>query len=291
MSTYKNARVQTTYDSAAPPVSSSNRSKRESARDNRQAMNGSHFNAIKPSGGVTFSRRGLFFSVTGVIVIVAWVFFLGVLVGRGTIFENKIFKQVEKSLPVVEHDNTPHKIQIESETGVTLISPEEAEKKLTFYDTVKKEPEKVPETPLPPVKPAPDPVIEPDAPGDKKPEKISKKQDVKQAETAAVKKLENPTGVRTVTPEQSAAPPPQRKKGENFTVQVEAVGTAAEAEQAVKRLQKKGFDAYYYQVTHKGRKYFRIRVGRYESREEAQETYDKLTAMGRRNMFISQLTD
>lgn len=97
--------------------------------------------------------------------------------------------------------------------------------------------------------------------------------------------------VITVEEQRSLAPPPDRRMGENFTIQVSAARTIEDADREVQKLRAKGYDAYTYQVELKGRKYFRIRVGRYQTREEADTIMKELAQTGRQGMFLSALTD
>lgn len=55
-----------------------------------------------------------------------------------------------------------------------------------------------------------------------------------------------------------------------YTIQVASISELANAEKAVKELLEKGFDAYYYEATVKGKKYYRVRCGRFSDRAEAQ---------------------
>jgi len=110
------------------------------------------------------------------------------------------------------------------------------------------------------------------------------------AETGTKEKLVVTSGVATVKTETSAAPPP-RRPGENFSIQVAAADSLAEAEKMAASLKARGLDAYYYQVELDGRKYFRVRIGRYETREQAKAAMAELEAKGFKNMFISALID
>ncbi|MFH1091338.1 MAG: hypothetical protein V1742_07200, partial [Pseudomonadota bacterium] len=48
----------------------------------------------KPRGYLVLSRLGVVLWSLGIIFVLVWVFTLGVLVGRGSIFENKLYKNL-----------------------------------------------------------------------------------------------------------------------------------------------------------------------------------------------------
>ncbi|MEW6261655.1 MAG: SPOR domain-containing protein [Thermodesulfobacteriota bacterium] len=85
--------------------------------------------------------------------------------------------------------------------------------------------------------------------------------------------------------------PPAKGAGDNFTVQIASVDTADGADVLIKKLQGHGFDAYYYVIELNNRRYYRIRVGRYQTRDQARATLDQITAKGYKNAYISNLTD
>ena len=256
--------------------------------------------AIRPRGYFILSRQGAFFSLFGLLLVIVWVFILGIFVGRGTIFETRAFQQLETRLtgtpapkagplPAVEVNGTPQPSKAEKSGDV------KPEPDLTFYnslekskqDPLKPEPKITPKVVTAPPPPAANiPTVAPTPASAPPPPKKTKQEKQPEKSSPVVT-----SGVKTVTPEQSAAPPPDRRQGENFTVQVSAASTVDKAEAAVDRLKAKGYDAYYYQVELKGRQYFRVRVGRYSSKQEAQMMLQKLAEAGHVNMFISALTD
>lgn len=277
-------------------------------------------------GFMTISRKGALLWASGIVVLMLWVFVLGVLVGRGTIFQNQVFRDFEERLtggaaadsnapvPVVEIAGEKNK---QPDSGAAT---EEQEPELTFYKDLtstkpRKEkinvkplkrkiviPEPKPDEELKPTevaakkpteKPEPAKSAKPAKPAEPVKKPVEKKQEAKPAasEKPEPKPLVVTSGVKTVKEEVSDAPPPKRKSGENFTVQVAAAGSIVEAEKMVKRLINKGFDAYFYQVELKGRKYIRVRVGRYKTFTEAKNCLEKLSTAGYSKMFVSALTD
>ncbi len=264
----------------------------------------------KPAKKYILSRRVFFLMLFCGLFALVWVFSLGVLAGRGKIFESELFQKVEGLLGLEHQEEIVPVAEVKVKPPDT--EPQEPAKKpeLTFYDTLNQKKPKAkravegpmtkPTPPTQPVRAAVKPAAKPP------PEKPAKEKPVKEKPVkekpvpikpefkieATVKKpvkKEKP-GVKTVK-EKSVAPPPMRAPGENFTVQVAAATNIPDAEKAVRELRRKGFDAYYYQVELKGKQYFRVRVGRYERIEQARITKARLLAEGHEGIFISKLQD
>jgi cell division protein FtsN len=73
-----------------------------------------------------------------------------------------------------------------------------------------------------------------------------------------------------------------------YTVQVSAWTSAADAQRAVDRLKQAGFDAYVVEAFVKGRTWYRVRVGRFASTAEAQETIAKLHEVQENGVWITK---
>lgn len=76
--------------------------------------------------------------------------------------------------------------------------------------------------------------------------------------------------------------------GGKFAVQIVSAFDEAEANKRVEKLRGQGFPAYYYK-TSTGR--FPVRVGRFEARSEAAQAKEKLEALGYRGLYLSTLVD
>jgi DedD protein len=221
------------------------------------------------------------------------------MVGRGDVFKNRAFERITERLPL-ENQAPPPVVEVEPET-------EEAE--LTFYRDLAQpspEPKRALEGPLtvvdPPKPPVPDIGRRTGPAAESTGESLEKEPEPAAPETESAagseaepstptKRPQSTSGVKTVEPDQSAQPPPKIQPGQNYTVQVAASSDADDAGRVVDKLKAQGFDdAYYYQVELNGRRYFRVRVGRYATRAEAEKTMNRLAEAGRSNMFISALT-
>lgn len=78
-----------------------------------------------------------------------------------------------------------------------------------------------------------------------------------------------------ITPAESDKPGGGGRKGEpptgkgSYTLQLASLEEKAKAEAMVRDLLSRGYDAYYYEVMLKGKIYYRVRCGRFMTREEA----------------------
>jgi cell division protein FtsN len=74
-----------------------------------------------------------------------------------------------------------------------------------------------------------------------------------------------------------------------YTVQIASIGDKAKAEKMVIDLIDKGYDAYSYETDIKGNKYYRIRCGKFQSREEALNYAQRLEEQEGFEGFVSRV--
>jgi cell division septation protein DedD len=192
---------------------------------------------------VQFILLGCGFSVASMIV-----FFLGMLVGQG-MEERKIVKPAE---PVM-------KIPIRPTQG--------ANSEMTFYDTL--------------TRPAPAQARSEEEPREaKKAEKNAKAESrenrlpPRQEVASVAKRAEDkpaPGGSKPRPAEADA-----KESHRPWTVQVNAFPEEKSAKTLVDRLRDKGYNAYLSESRVQGRVWYRVRVGRFESRDEAEKTQESL---------------
>jgi cell division septation protein DedD len=189
--------------------------------------------------------KGLYYLSRGQLAIIAAgftvtsvvVFFLGILVGQG-IEGGKSAKPEE---PLVKIPVQP------LSSGVNVGTP--AKEEMTFYDTLAKAPT--------PGEKESRPAVE----ATKTPEKAAKPA-VKEKPPAATEKVQ----------EKAKAERPRGK----WSVQVNAYAEKRDAESLVKKLTDKGYDAYVVSTNIKGRTWYRVRVGRLATRQEARNLQQTL---------------
>ena len=192
----------------------------------------------------------------------AIVFFLGIMIGKGI----EARKVVMPEEPLVK---MPVKPSVQGSAGAAGIGPKE---ELTFYETLTKAPhhqfgleengkgkqEKHEAGPL-----------------KRDPPKDNKRESTRAAAPPAVEKKPEQTASLPVMA--SAAESAERKdNGKVWTVQVNAYPDERSARQLVDRLKNKGYNAQVTETRNKGKTWYRVRVGSYGSREEADKALDDL---------------
>jgi cell division septation protein DedD len=197
-----------------------------------------------------FLLLGCGFSVSSMIV-----FFLGMLVGQG-MEERKIVKPAEPAMRI------PIRPTQGANSG-TAASKEE----ITFYDTL--------------TRPAPAQArSEEETREAKKAEKNSKadsreiRLSAKQEVASVAKRAEDKPAPAASKPRPAEADAKESRKP--WTVQVNAFPDENSAKTWVDRLRDKGYNAYLSESRSQGRVWYRVRVGRFESRDEAEKTQESL---------------
>jgi DedD protein len=224
----------------------------------------------------------LFMAATVVSVVI---FLCGVLVGRGVRAERSI--AVESSAATVVAEATP------PAPASTPAPPPEADptraaapaptaEELSAFGKLEKQ------TPAagPPKTAAAAPPAPPNPPAAKPVVKPAEKPVVKAAEKPAVKPVEKPvekpvdTPLATIgakpTPVQEPQAAASEPNGQGFAVQIAALNIRSEAEAIAKRLTSKGYTAYVLTPASGTPAVFRVRVGKFPTRREAESMASKL---------------
>jgi cell division septation protein DedD len=218
-----------------------------------------------------------------IFFFVAWIFVLGIFVGRG-FMPGKISDLSGLQGEMSKLHDTLESKEIKETRMPVSSSFSEKEPELEFYDqlTTKKDDARInfqndamPETPK--SSPVTVPLKEP----------ISARQTVNESnppdQTAATIADDNKSPVQTTAvpaSEKKTVSPPAvtaAKTGSGkYTIQLAAIAERAKAEKTVKQLIEKGFDAYYYETKVKNKTLYRIRCGRFSDRADAVKTTLKL---------------
>ncbi len=199
--------------------------------------------------------------------LLTWIFVLGILVGRGflpgnvmTITELKgQIKRLQDMVVRKEIDDTKR--------------PKEPDEmpKLVFYDRLASKKDEV-----------------------KKALKAEKQADMtkKKAPPAdfgtAPKKTDDELEADTLETQNSEIAKDSLKTEDLYAVQVASLGDMDSAERMIKELIEKGYDAYYNEAKVNGRDYYRIRCGKFQGREEADNYLKKLEEAGFKG-FVSRI--
>ena len=214
---------------------------------------------------VALSRKAIAGWAVVVFIISAWMFGMGVMVGRGTAPVSFDIDQLKRSLESLQKS-----AQQAPKSGPRPEAPEMKSKTdLGFYDSLPKNREE-PEMPYL-AKPPPAPA---------KPEPPAQRP----AEPTVPPKAEKPAAV----PAPPVAPPPAPMPpaapavpGKPLTVQVAAVKSEEEARQLSDRLRQRGYAAYIEPIAipDKGT-WYRVRMGEFPSKEFARSTVERLQKDG-----------
>ena len=202
-----------------------------------------------------FSRGQLFMLGAGFAVTAVIIFLLGMMVGKG-IEEGKMLKVAAPAARIPVKPSDP-----EHRPAPTPPPKEE----LTFYDTLTKTP--AAQSPL-----------------EKKLQDTKRGDKVAQADVkgSILKRETRPTGKAEdrqaeATGKTSSPETAERKEaGTSWTVQVNAFPDEDSAKIWVDRLKNKGYKAYVTEVRNKGKVWYRVRIGHYDTREEAEKIEETL---------------
>ena len=244
----------------------------------------------KDNGGLYYFRKtqlvivGAGFAATCVLV-----FLLGILIGQG-VEERKLLKQEEPLVKVPLQPLAPGTKQGSSKD------------ELTFYDTLAKAPsgakpqseptkeskaaaEKTPKLDAKRVEDTkPDPKELQTKPGTKetKTVKASAPEETQAAAQKAKEKAVAQNSAAAETKKTAPAKPAEEEKSKTettskeWTVQVNASTDEGSQQKLVERLKQKGYDAYLVKTNQNGRDWYRVRVGHFAARGQAQEMLEVL---------------
>jgi cell division septation protein DedD len=187
------------------------------------------------------------------------IFLLGIVVGRG-IEERKMARPEEPLIKVPVKPST--------QSGGSA-SAGQAKEELTFYDTLGKSSRAAASLE--------EKVGEPkEAEKAIKPEAKEVKRQGREKATSTSLKVEEKAGANKPNPAPPSHDVEQSEPGKTWYVQVNAFPDERSGQIWVDRLKNKGYKAYLTEGHNQGRLWYRVRVGRYSSREEAEKTAEIL---------------
>ena len=231
---------------------------------------------------LVLSRRAIAGWLGVIFILCAWMFVIGILVGRGTAPVKFKIDGLQTKLEVPDQEPNPkQKGQPQGESEI-----EEDKTNFGFYEAL---PEDRQDAHIDEKKPGavvskkvePSPAEKPPPTSGEKAASESKSQ--KQADPKTGFKKKRPAK-QPVVAKSSAQP-----NGKIYTIQVAAVKVVKDADRLVAQLKKKGYPAYrtISKVKDKGI-WFRVRVGKYKSRAEASPTLEKLKKSGLKPIIVEQ---
>jgi len=195
-----------------------------------------------------YFSRGQMVLLGGAFTLTAVVIFgLGVFVGKG-IEESKVMKKEE---PLVRIPVSP------ATQGAVGGQAPQSKEEITFNDSLAKPTEKLVKEEPKDVKPR----VKAEAPAERAIGKSAEKAD---PADDAPKKTEAERSAET------------KDRGAEWRAQVNAFPDDRSAKQLVERLKNKGYNAYVTEVQNRGKTWYRVSVGRYGSREQAEKAVEAL---------------
>ncbi|RLF31935.1 MAG: hypothetical protein DRN08_07260 [Thermoplasmata archaeon] len=218
-----------------------------------------------------FSFTSLFFWSLGLLFILCWIFVLGILVGRGFLPEGV------KNLTELRSQITKLQDMVSNKRHSELEAIKKSEKtpKFAFYEELSKNKEEPVKINKPPAK------------------KVAKKE--METKTKPVEKIKE-MAAKTKPVEKIAEVPPAQeeplipvKSDAKYTVQIAALEREIQAIRKVNEMVGKGYPTYYLEAKVKGKKYFRVRCGRFSSRKEADEFLKLLAGREKIKGFVARV--
>ena len=207
---------------------------------------------------VQMTSKGVVLGFCLIVLISGWMFVLGVLVGRGTAPVHFDITVLQKELNALKESI----IKQQQEREQVEIPTFKEEKELDFYEALK---------------------------GSQKDEKLVLKKQQESPAAASYKQKETKaeetpnkqlTSMKKLTKTGSMPP----VKGA-FYVQVASTKNAASADELVKKLKQKGYQAYKVKVEISGKgTWYRVCSGGFNSQTEATKARDELTTLGYKGM-------
>ena len=207
-----------------------------------------------------------------VFFVAAWMFVLGVLVGRGTAPVNFDTQALQKELAALRDAM----MKKERDAVEKAIRGEDEKAPLEFYEALKKDGLDITvQIPAPEVSTA-QPSLQA--------ETVKSEQPPHKSRTAVMAKKSKVPDAPTV----GTTPAAEETTG-NLTIQVASLKDGAAAERIVANLKKDGYPAYLSRIVipDKGL-WFRVRVGRYRDREQATADLDRLTREQRKPILVKK---
>ena len=235
---------------------------------------------------IEMSRTQLLISIAAVLFVLSWVFILGIIVGRGIVADTITSAMKTQIQKLQQEKKSLMDKYLGADQGKTASSEQILKPQLDFYDNLSKNTQeplvmKVPQPTLPPTTTAP---LETKAPSE--------------APKALETKPPSPRPAETAKSQAPALPPLEKKITEpskaaavqigDFLLQLGAYREEATAQTVIQRLSGKGYQAQVLakDLPNKGGKWYRVRIGSFKNREEAEKMAKRLEQDGFQSIIV-----
>lgn len=236
------------------------------------------------------TRRGAYGSLLLIVAACAWMFFVGVLVGRGTAPIHFDMQALNRELEALKRSSEERRRQ---QLEAYAAAMEDASTLDVYAELKRSDDELTIDPALSRRVPTPRARTEaPDAagPAAQTAIRVIRRREGMQAKTAGRPKLKiRPTVKKSATPaNRSSDTRAASDRNGRLTVQVAAIKNARAATQMVTRLRRDGFDAYQSKKTLPGQgTWYRVRVGRYRDRQSAAGDMRRLKGQGASPIIVA----
>jgi cell division protein FtsN len=202
----------------------------------------------------------------------AWMFVLGVLVGRGTAPLKFDLAALEKKMAASPKNNPDQQNKMSGQKDAAAVKDKT---KLDFYEALKEDKEDTKVSVRPKPKAA-------------KPGKAKPAEKPATPEKKAIKSKPSEPPIATLPGTQKGAAVAKTKTtGPSYTIQAASVRSAEDADRLIAKLKKRGYPAYRAIAKVQGKGiWFRVRIGSYKSKSEARRTLDKLKKEGHKPILV-----
>jgi cell division septation protein DedD len=202
------------------------------------------------------SISALFWSIF-LFFLLIWIFVLGILVGSGFLPGSKTIAELKGQIKSLQ-ETISHKEALDTSGPKKT----DNEPDLAFYDAL----------------------------ANKKTETKNNWKTQAKADTSAIEKEKSyPVNKPDQKPLKDILIQASEKKENLYTVQIASIEDKEKAETLVIDLIGQGYDAYYYEVDINGKAYYRIRCGRFSTRQEASDYAQKLEKEAGLKGFVSRI--
>ena len=248
---------------------------------------------------IEMSRTQLLISIAAVLFVLSWVFILGIIVGRGIVADTITSAMKTQVQKLQQEKKSLMDKYLGAEQGKTASSDQILKPQLDFYDNLSKNNQeplvmKVPQPTLPPTTAAPQET--------KSPAEFSKTLEAKApasrtGETAGSlaptpgspeKKMSEPLKAAAPKPAEPLMAKSAAAQTGEFVLQLGAYREEATAQTVIQRLSGKGYQAQVLakDLPAKGGKWYRVRIGLFKSREEAEKMAKRLEHDGFQSIIV-----
>ncbi len=199
--------------------------------------------AKKNKYALELTGKSLFLAILGLIFLLAWIFVLGILVGRGLIPDSmKSVAELKEEISMLQARLSGNKTD---QGAISKQKNPEEEQKFEFFQKL-----------------------------------ATKKKET--AITLPHQKSSRQKPKHNITKATGIGP-------RAYTVQLASLDKSESASKLVRKLVALGYPAYYYKVSVKGKIYYRVRCGKFNTEQEARSLMLSLKQKARLNGFVCKL--